>query len=553
MSDPRAEPSAVQPPAAGSLPVRPLALWALLVPVAYAPALLVGSGFDVRMGAGVGLASLVALLAVRLLAGGRSLDRLAARLERASPVLLAAACGLFAATTFARSAAALARFDEFAIAGLFGQSFWTLLHGHAFANSQESVNGTLASHFGVHFSPTLLVLTPFYALWPSALTLMAGQAVALALAPVPLYAWLRPRVGGAAALPLSLALLALPIFVRAGSGDFHDACFLPAPCLAAVWALEARRRGWLALFVLLALGVREDAALAVAMLGLYALVRGHGAMTAGALVALGLGWLVLVTRFVIPAFGSPGIIADPRQFFVAAFGHWGATPLDAVRGILTQPAGVARWLSSRELAQYAYSLVLPLLLVPPFLDAALLMALPGLAINLLSRFPFMHSAAEPYSYVPLTFLAFATAGLATRVAARAPAERRLGAGLAAGIIVLAGALPAALAPTGVPAQARMPAPVAHQVIRAIPREAPVYAPIALYPAMCNRETFDGWSNTVGVDRNAAFRARYAWIVLWPEADSPGAPRDAAMAESLAADPGFVAREGFAPLQVYERR
>lgn len=59
MSDSRAEPSSVRPPAAGSLPVRPLALWALFIPVAYAPALLIGSGFDLRMGAGVGLASVL--------------------------------------------------------------------------------------------------------------------------------------------------------------------------------------------------------------------------------------------------------------------------------------------------------------------------------------------------------------------------------------------------------------------------------------------------------------------------------------------------------------
>ncbi|MEO5616837.1 MAG: DUF2079 domain-containing protein [Candidatus Eisenbacteria bacterium] len=553
MSDSRTEPSPFRPQAAGSLPVRPLTLWALLIPLAHAPALLIGEGFDARIFLGVAGASAVAFLAVRLLAGGRRLDRFAARMEGASPALLALACALFAAITFARSAGGLARFEEYAIAGLFSQSFWTLFHGHPFSNSQESVNGTLASHFGVHFSPTLLVLAPFYALWPGPRTLMAGQAVALALAPVPLYALLRPRVGGAAALMLALTLLALPIFLRAGGRDFHDACFLPAPFLAAVWALEARRPVWLAVFVLAVLGVREDAGLAVAMFGLYALARGHGVKTAVALAALGLGWFALATRVIIPAFGSPGIIADPRRFFEAAFGHWGATPTAAVRGILSDPVRVLRWFATREIAQYAYSLALPLLLLPPFLDAALLMALPGLAINLLSRYAFMHSAAEPYSYVPLAFLTLAATSLAVRVAARAPDDRRLGAGFAAGIIVLAGAFPAALAPNLMLERAQLPPAVAHEVVRLIPGDAPVYAAIALYPAMCNRETFDCWWNTGGVERNAGFRSRYAWIVLWPAADPAGDPRDRAMAESLAADPGFARLEGFAPLVVYQRR
>lgn len=553
MNDSRAEPPAPRPPAAGSLPVRPLALWALLIPAAYTPALLIGAEFDARMAAGVGLATVLALLAVRALWAGDGLDRLAARLESASAGLLAVAVTLFAVISIARSAAALANFGELAIAGLFGQSFWTLFHGHAFANSQESVNGTLASHFGVHFSPTLLVLAPFYALWPSVLTLMAAQAVALALAPVPLFALLRPRVGGAAALLLSLSLFALPIFVRSGGGDFHDACFLPAPFLAAVWALEARRRGWLALFVLLVLGVREDMGLPVAALGLYALARGAGVKTAAALAVLGLAWFALATRAIIPQFWTPGIIADPKRFFEAAFGHWGATPVQAVIGILTDPAAVARWLAQRELAQYAYTLVLPLLLLPPFFDAALLVALPGLAINLLSRFSFMHSASEPYSYVPLTFLTLATAGLAARVAGRAPANRRLGAGLAAGIIVLAGAFPAALSPALQPVQPHLPAAVASELVRLIPAQAPVYAPIALYPAMCNRETFNCRWNTGAVPRDAAFRARHEWIVLWPAADPAGDPSDGAMAAVLETDPGFVEREGFEPLLVYERR
>ena len=175
MNPPRSEPSSFRPPAADSVPVRPLAFWALLVPLAYAPSLLVGTGFDARGLAGLAAATALALVSVWALTRGPALDRVAAALESPAPLLLVAATVTFAAHASVQAAAGLAAHGEYAIAGLFGQSFWTLLHGLPFVNSQETVNGSLASHFGIHFSPTLLLLTPFYLLWPHPLTLMVAQ------------------------------------------------------------------------------------------------------------------------------------------------------------------------------------------------------------------------------------------------------------------------------------------------------------------------------------------------------------------------------------------
>ena len=121
-----------------------------------------------------------------------------------------------------------------------------------------------------------------------------------------------------------------------------------------------------------------------------------------------------------------------------------------------------------------------------------------------------------------------------------------------------------LAPNIRPAVAELPAMTARGVIRLVsgsanarlqlvPREAALYAPIALYPDLCNRRTFDGWWNTGSVPRDGDFRARYAWIVLWPASDPPGDPREGALVDSLANDPGFAERSGYEPLRVFERR
>ena len=160
--------------------------------------------------------------------------------------------------------------------GLFSQSYWTQLHGYAFANSQEAIDGGVASHLGLHFSPTLLVLLPFYALWPHPALLMAGQVLAIGLAPVPLYHLLRRAARPSAALCLALSLLGLPVFAWSGFVDFRDSSFLPVLLLSTLWAMEGRRWGWLALFALATLGVREDAALTLVALAAYALAAGRG-------------------------------------------------------------------------------------------------------------------------------------------------------------------------------------------------------------------------------------------------------------------------------------
>jgi hypothetical protein len=64
---------------------------------------------------------------------------------------------------------------------------------------------------------------------------------------------------------------------------------------------------------------------------------------------------------------------------------------------------------------------------------------------------------------------------------------------------------------------------------------------------------DGAANTAALERDAAFRARYDWIILWPAADRIGTPSDAALAESLATDTRFARHPGTDPLIVYERR
>lgn len=528
-------------------------LWALLVPAAYAPSLVLGSGAGAAALVALAGATALALFAALALERSRLLDRLAVRLDPVAGWLLLAAVVAFVAVSVAGSLVRLAHFRESAMLGLFSQCYWTQLHGFAFANSQEAIDGSLASHLGLHFSPTLLVLLPFYALWPHPALLMAAQALAIGLAAVPLYHLLVRHARPSTALCLAVSLLGVPVFASSGFGDFRDSSLLPVLLLSTLWAIEYRRWGWLALFALATLGVREDTGLIFVALAVYALATVRNPRLSLLLAAAGIAWVVLVPKLMMGRFASPGLIMDPERFFAAMFGRWGATPGAAALGILTHPAEVIRTVLDPQSARYLYSLLLPLLLLPPWGDWAALVALPSLAVNLLSAYPFMRSATTPYALVPLTFFALSAYRLATRLAGRAPEERRAATGLALGLIVLAGVVPAAV-PAGIGSPLPPPpAPAAARVVAAIPARAPIYAPLVLYPYLHQREHFDTWWNVGRLALDPEFRVRYRVIVLWPASDPPGDRRDGALADSLAADPHFVARPGFEPFQFFERR
>ena len=535
-----------------SLPRTRLVLWALLIPLTYAPLYLLtpqSFGWWWLPCSSTALAT----LAVALLLRTQLMDRAAAALAPHAGRLLALAVVVYAGASTVAVHARLLGFGESSDLGLFGQSCWTLLHGHPFSNSVETLDGSLGSHLGVHFSPTLLLLAPLYAALPYPLTLVAAHALMVALAAVPLYRLLERDLGEAGALTLALALLAVPSFFWAGARGFRDVELLPVLLLTMCWALEYRRHVVLAVAAIAALGVREEAGLVLVMLGVYAGLRAHGWRVALGLAAMGIAWVAAVIPLATPLFWSPGLWVDPSRRFASVLGQWGATPFEAARAMAANPAPLAQALVNEPSARYLYGLLGSLLVVPPLLDPAWLPGLPAVAVNLLSRLGGMRDPAAHHSIVPATFFALAAMLVVVRASWHAPLARRSAFSLALGIVVLAGALPAIPLALRPPERPSPPAGPAREVLGIVPAGAAVYAPLALYPALCNRESFACWESLKQGAYGWSMRGRYQYFVLWPEADPPEEPRDRPLADSLASDPRFEPVAGHEPFLVFRRR
>jgi uncharacterized membrane protein len=154
---------------------------------------------------------------------------------------------------------------------------------------------------GDHFHPILILVAPFYRIFPSPVTLLVTQALLIAASVIPIT---RIAIGSAGVLGGAGIGLAYGLswgLQSAVSFDFHEVCFaVPLISFSLVAIVEERWRSAVLWAVPLVL-VKEDLPLTLAAIGLVIMLRGRrrlGAATIGFAVASA---LVIVT-VVIPAF-----------------------------------------------------------------------------------------------------------------------------------------------------------------------------------------------------------------------------------------------------------
>ncbi len=153
------------------------------------------------------------------------------------------------------------------------------------------------SYLADHTSPLLLPVALVYRVVPHPLTLLVLLNLALALGVFPVWGLARRHLPPAWALPVALGYLVVPFLHTLSLFEFHLIAFAATPLLWAWLAYERGRWGWFWVAAALAMSVREDVGLVVAMVGVAALLQRRawrwvgGPLLVG-LAATGLGiWL----------------------------------------------------------------------------------------------------------------------------------------------------------------------------------------------------------------------------------------------------------------------
>jgi uncharacterized membrane protein len=303
--------------------------------------------------------------------------------------------------------------------GTFAQIVADALHG--MRNGVES-----GSHYRYHWSPSLVLLWPLVAVTGSALPLQLLQAAATALCG-PLVTWIaRPYAGSRAAVALGLLTLIYPPLLALGFDEFHELGLFAPLVLALVGFADRGRWAAFALFAIVVLGLREDAALTLGFfgivlwgIGLRAGACGNGlldgvAKTPGALRFAGsavtlssAASLLVYYAIVAPRLGG----WKPSHFYVYPFA---AGPLALILAPLTHPFAFARAIFTFGRLTYVLEALVPLAFLP-LRSRWSLLALPGAAVVLLANSGYVWRMGDHYAALWIPWLLVATVMAVARI------------------------------------------------------------------------------------------------------------------------------------------
>ncbi|MBV8372508.1 MAG: DUF2079 domain-containing protein, partial [Candidatus Eremiobacteraeota bacterium] len=254
------------------------------------------------------------------------------------------------------------------------------------------------------------------------MTLVALQAVAGTLCAPPIYAIVRARAGISTARLAALVVWLYPPLAGLAFGDVHENGFAPAAVAWALYAFDAGRLGWAALFAMLTLAVKEDQAVFVAFAGVCgALAYRHdrrrlwfcvGVVTASVTVALTFFLAIQPHANANPAW-------QPARFFAWTADDWRTL---VPRGIF-------------ERLGFLVLILAPLAFVP-LRTRFMLLAVPPLLEVLASRMSTTFTLGSHYAGAWLGYLFVAFAAGISGLAERGRAQVALYAALALCVVEL---------------------------------------------------------------------------------------------------------------------
>lgn len=258
------------------------------------------------------------------------------------------------------------------------------------------------SHFAVHVSPIYYLLLPFYCIVPRPETLQVLQAAVLASAVIPLWKLGKHHglTPGLRALVCGMLLL-YPAFAGGASYDIHENCFLTPLILWLLYGIDRKNIPLTAIFAALTLMVKEDAAVYVAVIAVYLIVRSllhkekWGIICGGAVLAASIGYFLAVTHYL--ATQGDGVMNYRYNNFMFNDSDSLFTVIVAV--ILCPLKAVFECVDTEKL-QFIGQTMLPLLCLPLITRRyeRYLLLIPYVLINLMSDYTYQHNIMFQYTF-----------------------------------------------------------------------------------------------------------------------------------------------------------
>jgi len=303
---------------------------------------------------------------------------------------------------------AVLRYDTFKATafdlGNMDQVIWNTIHGRwfQFTNQATDYYGP-PTRLAVHFEPIILPLSLLYLFYADPRILLVFQTLVLVSGALPVFLLTRkylpewPILASlmVGAYLLSPALLGLNIF------DFHPISLATPLLLYAMLALDHKRYGWFVLACILAAMCKEDVPLTIAVLGLF-LIWKYKLPRLGITLTIG-GLLWAFIGFSIISHFYPG--AQHNNFWYR-YQALGSSPGEAIVNLIIHPWLFFTTFITLNRLYYLASLFRSTGFLSLLAPEWLLLALPGLAVNLLSTDSLSYSGVYHYnaSIIPFVML-----------------------------------------------------------------------------------------------------------------------------------------------------
>src|SRR5437667_8047718 len=293
----------------------------------------------------------------------------------------------------------LLRYDTFKATafdlGNMDQVLWNTIHGRLFQFTNQGADWYgPPTRLAVHFEPIILPLSLLYLFYADPRILLVFQTLVLVSGALPIFLLTRkylpewPILAAlmAVAYLLSPALLGLNIF------DFHPISLATPLLLYAMLALDYKRYGWFILACILAAMCKEDIPLTIAVLGLF-LIWKYKLPRLGITLTIG-GLLWAFIGFSIISHFYPG--AQHNNFWYR-YQALGSSPGEAIVNLIIHPWLFFTTFVTLNRLYYLASLFRSTGFLSLLAPEWLLLALPGLAVNLLSTDSLSYSGVYHYN------------------------------------------------------------------------------------------------------------------------------------------------------------
>lgn len=297
------------------------------------------------------------------------------------------------------------RYDNF-YAGRFdlgnmAQTVWNTSVGNFFMLTDP--NGTKeVSRLAFHADFILVLLAPFYWIWPDPRVILIVQAAVTAVGAYFVYLItkkvLNQKVLGTV---LAFAYLISPAVQRVTIYDFHAPALATTFLLGTFYFYLQKKYVWFFVFAFLAAICKEQIWAIIAVFGIFLMIH-HKKFVMGALTfVISAGMFYFLVSYAIPQ------TLGENHFALDYFAEFGSSPAEIIRTMIFSPDKVIAVIMQEEQMRYIKQLFGPLGYLSYLAPWMLIFAGPDLMINLLSSNSQLHQIYYQYSaaITPFIFIA----------------------------------------------------------------------------------------------------------------------------------------------------